>query len=95
MSIDSKLELKNRLAKINKLVSLENAMYMYVKYIIDFLANNPNYFFTFCDSYGLTDEEYLGLLSNPSMEKISLYDQMASSIDKINKEKAPLNMVSK
>ena len=44
---------------------------------------------------GLIEEECLALLSNPSIKNISLYDQMASSIDGISREKIANSMGNK
>ena len=78
--------LKAELKMIKRSISLQIALSSYVNYIVDFLSSNIQYFYEFCDIYGLSEEELLNSFKNPSNEYIAAYDHMASLIGEIKSE---------
>lgn len=78
--------LKKELKRIKNDMMLKKALNSYVEYIVDFLSSNIEYFYEFCELYGLSEEEMLNSLRNPSNEYITAYDHMASLIGDIKSE---------
>ncbi len=85
--MDSKdVLLKKELRRIKNDMTLKKALSSYVEYIVDFLSSNIEYFYEFCELYGLSEEEMLNSFRNPSNEYITAYDHMASLIGDIKSE---------
>ena len=78
--------LKKELKRIKNDMTLKKALNSYVEYIVDFLFSNIEYFYEFCELYGLSEEEMLNSFRNPSNEYITAYDHMASLIGDIKSE---------
>ena len=74
------IKILEQLKRINKEAILNKSFYSYTTYISGSLLTNDGLLEKICSKYGITEEDLLQMLCNPSYSNLSLLDEMSKAI---------------